>query len=123
LGDNADLVIDEYVYKPNADGNKAALKVAAGVARFVSGAMEKAGGGKALNISTPVATIGIRGTDFFVELNDQRLAVALFSGRDVVVSNAGGTTVLRPGQGTDVIGTAAPTAAKPWAPDRINRAL
>ncbi len=90
---------------------------------MVAGAIEGTGGTGALSITTPVATIGIRGTDFFVELEGDRLQVALFSGYEVTVTNAAGTTVLRPGEGTDVWGTAAPTPGIPWGPDRVNRAL
>jgi len=123
MGANADFTVDSYAYNPNGGENNAALKIVKGAARFVAGSMERTGGANALKINTPVATIGIRGTDFFVEADQSRSAVALFSGFDVAVSNAAGTTVLQPGQGTDVVGTGAPTAARPWAPDRINRAL
>ncbi len=123
LGPNAEVVIDEYVYNPNGGENRAALKVAAGAARVVSGALERLGGPQSIKVNTPVATIGIRGTDFFIEQTPTRLSVALFSGLTVDVTNASGTTVLRPGEGTDVFGPMAPTPARTWAPDRINRAL
>ena len=123
LGPNANVLVDEYVFNPNGGGNSAVLKVAAGAVRVVSGAMERIGGPQSIKVNTPVATIGIRGTDFFIEQTPARLSVALFSGLTVDVTNAGGTTVLRPGEGTDVFGTLGPTPARPWAPDRINRAL
>ena len=121
LGENADLVVDTFVYNPGGGENNAVLKIVSGAARFVAGALEKADA-KALKIETPVASIGIRGTDFFVEASGRHLAVALFSGFSIGVTNDSGTTVLQPSQGTDVIGTSAPTAARPWAPDRIDRA-
>ncbi len=123
LGPDADVVIDEFVYAPERKAANAALRFVAGTARVVAGAIEDTGGQGAFSITTPVATIGIRGTDFFVELDGDHLQVALFSGYEVTVTNAAGTTVLRPGEGTDVWGVAAPTPGIPWGPDRVNRAL
>lgn len=123
LGPGADVVIDEFVYAPEARTARAALRVTAGAARVLAGAVERLGGQGALSITTPVATIGIRGTDVFLELDGDHLQVALFSGYEVNVTNAAGTTVLRPGEGTDIWGTAAPTPGIPWGPDRVNRAL
>ncbi len=122
LGPNGELVIDEFVYDPAGKGGGMAMKVANGTARFVAGAIEKVSGPAAIKVATPVATIGIRGTDFFINLDQSHLQVALFSGVEVAVSNAAGTAILHPGEGTDVYGTARPTAARPWAPDRINGA-
>lgn len=123
LGPNADVVIDEFVYTPEKKTGSAILRIAAGTARVLAGAIEDTGGEGAFSITTPVATIGVRGTDFFVEMDGDHLEVALFSGYEVTVTNAAGTTVLRPGEGTDVWGAAAPTPGIPWGPDRVNRAL
>jgi hypothetical protein len=123
LGPDADVVIDDFVYAPEKKAGNAALRITAGTARVIAGAIEDNGGSQAFSIRTPVATIGIRGTDFFVELEGDHLQVALFSGYEVTVTNAAGTTVLRPGEGTDVWGVAAPTPGIPWGPDRVNRAL
>jgi hypothetical protein len=124
LGPNAEVVIDEFVYNPNGGTNTAALRVTAGAMRLVAGALERVGGGEAITVATPVGTIGIRGTDFFVEMEDGRhLAVALFSGYEVAVINAGGQTVLRPGEGTDIWAAAAPSQALTWGTERVNRAL
>ena len=98
LGPDAEVIIDEFVYAPDKKSGNAALRFAAGTARIVAGAIEDNGGAAAFSISTPVATIGIRGTDFFVELDGDHLQVALFSGYEVTVTNAAGTTVLRPGE-------------------------
>jgi len=125
LGPSADVVIDEFVYNPNGGANNAALRVTAGAMRLVAGAVEAVGGGQAVRVTTPVGTIGIRGTDFFVEMEDgNHLAVALFSGYEINIVNAAGETVLRPGEGTDVWGeTVAPSRPLSWGFDRINRAL
>lgn len=111
LGPNADVVIDEFAYNPNGGGNTAALRVTGGAMRLVAGAVERIGGPQAVKVATPVGNIGIRGTDFFVELEDNHLAVALFSGFEVAVTNGAGETILRPGEGSDIWGTVAPSQA------------
>ena len=130
LGPKADVVIDEFVYNPNGGAtgaNRAALRVTGGAMRLVAGAVERVGGAKSITVSTAVGTIGIRGTDFFVEMNADHLAVALFSGFEIAVANTAGETVLRPGEGTDIWaqGTAAVTPSRPliWNNERVNRAL
>ncbi len=129
LGPSADVVIDEFVFNPSGGANSAALRVTGGAMRLVAGAVERVGGTQAVKVSTPVGTIGVRGTDFFVEMEDgAHLAVALFSGYEVVVTNDAGNTVLRPGEGTDIWGggsefLSGPSQPLSWGTDRINRAL
>lgn len=123
LGPSAEVVVDEFVYNPNGGTNNAVLRVTAGAMRLVAGAIETAGGPQAVTVTTPVATIGIRGTDFFVEQKAEHLSVALFSGYRIAVTNPTGQTLLRPGEGTDIWGTGAPTQALTWGSERINRAL
>ncbi|MDX2221951.1 MAG: FecR domain-containing protein [Rhodospirillaceae bacterium] len=121
LGPDAEVLVDEFVYGRGAADN-AVLKLVSGPARFISGALARAENER-FSVNTPVAVIGIRGTDFFTEQRGERLSVALFSGYAVAVTNDSGTTVLRPGEGTDAYGPAQPTPALSWQPDRINRAL
>ncbi|MCB2107637.1 MAG: FecR domain-containing protein, partial [Rhodobacteraceae bacterium] len=121
LGPNADILIDEFVFA-NTDNDGAVFNLISGPARFVTGRLERARG-KGIDVTTPVASIGIRGTDFFTEYSGDKLAVALFSGYKVDVTNTAGTTTLHPGEGTDTFGAGGPTPALSWQPDRINRAL
>jgi hypothetical protein len=123
LGPKADVVIDEFVYNPTGGAAKAALRVTGGAMRLVAGAVERIGGAAAITVGTPVGSIGIRGTDFFIEMEDDHLSVALFSGYEITVTNGGGQTVLWPGEGTDVYNTVAPSRPLVWNADRVNRAL
>lgn len=61
LGGEARMVVDEFVYDPGAGADKAAFDVLQGVFLFVSGEVAK-DGPDAMTLTTPVATIGIRGT-------------------------------------------------------------
>lgn len=62
--EHSQLLIDEFVYDPNSKGTgKLAMKVALGTVRYASGAIAKNDPSK-VNIRTPTATVGVRGTDF-----------------------------------------------------------
>ncbi len=61
LDENGRIVIDELVYDPGNDEGSASMFVLQGAMSFVSGQLAKVNP-DAVQISTPVATIGIRGT-------------------------------------------------------------
>lgn len=62
--EHSQLLIDEFVYDPNSKGtSKLAMKVALGTVRYASGAIAKNDPSR-VNIRTPTATVGVRGTDF-----------------------------------------------------------
>ncbi|WP_416898341.1 MAG: DVUA0089 family protein [Minwuia sp.] len=61
IGESARMVIDDFVYDPSANTGNAVVNVLQGSFSFVSGAVAKTGD-DALTVSTPVLTIGIRGT-------------------------------------------------------------
>ena len=58
IGPNSNLVIDNFVYDPSAGTGKIAASLTKGALRFVGGQLSHQG---AATVSTPVATIGIRG--------------------------------------------------------------
>lgn len=58
IGPNSDIVIDEYVYDPNAGQGRMALTLTRGALRYIGGRISHGGGAE---VKTPVATIGIRG--------------------------------------------------------------
>ena len=61
LADSGQMTIDEMVYDPSSQSGKSAVSVAEGLFTFVSGQIAKTDV-EAMTISTPVATIGVRGT-------------------------------------------------------------
>ena len=61
IGPKCEMVIDEFVYDPKKDVNSLSANVRKGMFRFASGKVSKANP-DAVNISTQVASIGIRGT-------------------------------------------------------------
>ena len=62
---NARITIDNYVYEDGGQQNSALFNVAKGTAAFVAAAVAKTGD---MKISTPTATLGIRGTTGLVEV-------------------------------------------------------
>jgi hypothetical protein len=58
VGRNSSIVIDEYVYDPNAGTGSMVASVGKGVMRFVGGQISHT---KGVTVNTPVATLGIRG--------------------------------------------------------------
>jgi hypothetical protein len=72
VGANAQLMIDRFVYDP-ASGKSFAASVAKGAFRFMSGRSDRGG---SASVSTPVATIGIRGTIFDGVVGPDAIAIA-----------------------------------------------
>lgn len=57
------LLVDDFVYDPNKSTGRLAMKVALGTVRYASGAIAK-NNPVNVNVRTPTATVGVRGTDF-----------------------------------------------------------
>jgi len=64
---NAGIVVNEFVYEEGGKGNTAAFKIARGTVAFVASLVAKNGD---MTISTPTATLGIRGTTGIVDVPD-----------------------------------------------------
>jgi hypothetical protein len=123
LSEKVKLTLDTYIYNRTAGPGTIKFEVA-GAFRFVSGRLSKLAKSE-VSVTTPVANIGIRGTDFWAgPIDDQALGVFLIAGA-VSVSNAAGTRVLnRSGQGTNIAAPgAAPGPVTFWPADKVNRAL
>lgn len=123
LGENAKLTLDRYVFDPAAGRGTIRFTVV-GALRFLSGQLSKLARSD-VTVRTSVATIGIRGTEFWGgPIDDQALGVFLIEGA-VRVSNAAGARILnRRGQGTNIArADAAPGPVTFWPQDKVNRAL
>jgi len=64
LAEDARMVVDELVYDPASDSNTAAFSLVQGLFVLVSGDITKTG---EMDIETPVATVGIRGTSVAIQ--------------------------------------------------------
>jgi len=70
ITENSRLLIDDFVYDGgNSNKGKLGLKVALGTVRYASGGIAH-GNSNGVNIRTPTATIGVRGTDFLMSVDE-----------------------------------------------------
>jgi hypothetical protein len=78
ITENSKLIIDEYIFDPNKGVGKMSMKIALGTVRFASGAIAK-NNNENINIQTPVATVGVRGTSFSMTVDEvgQSLVILL----------------------------------------------
>jgi hypothetical protein len=123
VGEKAKLTLDTFVFDPAA-GNGAIKFGVTGALRFVSGKLTKLASSD-VRVNTGVATLGIRGTEFWGgPIDDQALGVFLVTGV-VSVSNAAGEQILsRPGQGTNIATPgSAPGPVTFWPQDKVDRAV
>jgi hypothetical protein len=70
MTENSKLLIDDFVYDPkNKSVGKLSMKVALGTARYASGAVAHNNPNN-VSITTPTATIAVRGTDFTATVDE-----------------------------------------------------
>ncbi len=100
LSDGGKMVLDELVFDPTSGEGNMAIDIVEGAFSFVSGEIAKTGS-DAMTVSTPVATLGIRGTTVAgkaaVEGNENSFTLLQDAGGTVgqiSVSNAAGTQTL-----------------------------
>jgi hypothetical protein len=73
LSANAKITIDTYVYTDGGSNNNGAFDIAKGTVAFVAAQVAKTGN---MQITTPTATLGIRGTTGLVEVPEDGAAAA-----------------------------------------------
>lgn len=98
LGDNGRIVLDEMVYDPSAQTGKLGMSLVTGVMSFVSGQIAKTDP-DAMVLSTPIATVGIRGTTGSVS-SGNTLTIVMSRDPD---GKVGEIIVSTPSGGTQVI--------------------
>ena len=70
ITENSKLVIDDFVYSDkNKSQGRLGLKIALGTIRYASGTIAHRNP-NSVNIRTPTATIGVRGTDFVMSVDE-----------------------------------------------------
>lgn len=99
VGPNSSLVIDRFVYDPDANTAQVAASLGRGVFRFIGGRTSKTEGGVQLN--TPVGTVGIRGgmADLnFTGTGGNIAQIDLLFGNEVTLNGPnGGDRLFQPG--------------------------
>ncbi len=122
LSGNTRITIDQFVYEPDGTSSQA-LMMLTGIFRFASGGIAKASP-RDVAFSTPVATIGIRGTVFVggvltvgMPVGQSHYGFQISEGAIEVISPGGSVVLDEPGEGTflPLDGVAAPTAVRQWS--------
>jgi hypothetical protein len=100
------------------------MRLISGAFRMVTGAITKVSGSRGLQVSTPIATIGVRGTDFWGDQGTESLAVGLLSEGLVVITSPGGdVTLSEPLTWTEILSPGAtPTPPRPMSPQKLEEA-
>lgn len=125
VGPNSDLVIDRFVYNPATGTGAMTANLARGIFRYIGGKLSKQP--NAVTITTPAATIGIRGAVVLIEVDPSgRVAVIFEYGKGVTVTGRNGATqtITRPGYEVVVDAPgASPSAPFPALPGLTARIL
>jgi hypothetical protein len=119
LKEHTEVYIDEIYYDPNPNLSKMSMRMVMGTARFASGSkglINKAN----IDIQTPTATIGIRGTDFTTTIDElgRSLIVLLPDANgdpsgEISVSNMAGTVLLTKSYQATMVSTLDSTPTTP----------
>ena len=120
LGENATLVVDEFIYDPSMSRAELSLRVIRG-ASYTSGRIEGVNGAK-VQIRTPVGAIGLRGTTVWGGPIDRGYGVIVLNG-EVTAKGRRGTVTLKQGRGTMLFGDGKPQRAAAWPAGRMKRAV
>jgi len=123
LGEQASVVIDRYVFDPDQGIGETVLQATKGAFRFATGRIKKLNDRK-IAVSTPVADIGVRGTEFWGGPLGAKYGVFLLDGEVIVSNQAGRVTLSAPGQGTDIPSPLDPPGpVKVWGAEKVARAV
>ena len=119
LTEHSRVLIDEVIYDPDPSKSKMVMRFAMGTARFTSGMsgnMNKAN----IDIQTPTAQIGIRGTDFTTTVDElgRSLIVLLpdangSASGEITVTNDGGVVTLNEAFQATMVSTISSAPVKP----------
>ncbi|HEX7533043.1 MAG TPA: FecR family protein [Methyloceanibacter sp.] len=101
LGENANVVIDRYVYDPDKGNGEAMLQTTKGAFRFAAGRIKELKENTIL-ITTAFADIAVRGTAFWAGPIDGKYGVLLLQGEVAVSNQAGSVTLSKAGEGTNI---------------------
>jgi hypothetical protein len=80
LGENANVVIDRFVYDPQKSKADVVLKASRGALRFAGGKIDQVQH-KSVVVNTPNAALAVRGTHFWVGPVNNKYGVLLLKGK------------------------------------------
>ncbi len=100
LKEHSRVLIDTIYYDPNPSLSKMSMRMVSGTARFASGSLGLVNKAN-IEITTPTATIAVRGTDFTTTIDEIGRSLIILLPDDqgrpsgvIEVTNSGGTVIL-----------------------------
>jgi FecR protein len=94
IAPNTNLVIDEFVYDPASNSGHMLTKLTQGTLQYIGGQLSHQG---AVTITTPAATIGIRGATGTFSYGPNGAQIITQYGQFTITNGAGTIVVTRPG--------------------------
>ena len=107
IGEKSEVVLDAFIYDAETSAGEFVAALGTGLFRFVTGELQSEG----FTIATPVATIGVRGTDFSVLVEQSGATTAACYAGAICIKPIGGREVcIEAGQTGTVAGVGAAVA-------------
>ena len=124
LGENSEFKIEDYLFYRKKGVGKVVMSITIGTFKVVSGGIS-ALQNNSFALNSPVATIGIRGTEFLGGPINGVYEIVLLKGKAIIIENSvGRVEITQPGFGTRVTGAnVEPTTPVQWAPAKLQRAI
>ena len=79
VGENTELTIDDFVYDPQTNNGNFITNIKSGVVKTISGKISETNP-ENLEIKIPNGSLGVRGTEFLVSLNEKKESTVLLLG-------------------------------------------
>ena len=86
LAPNTTIILDQFVFNPNGSGQMG-LQMTQGALRFIGGTLSR---GQEATVTTPTATIGIRGSSALVIYQNGETITVFLAGERLCITSAGG---------------------------------
>jgi len=96
LGPNTTIVLDTFVFDPTSGGGEIGIGLAEGTLRFIGGSLSR---DTPATVTTPAATIGIRGSTGIVSYIDGEVAAVFIAGEQMCLSTGSGRPACTSRQG------------------------
>lgn len=111
VGNRSEVMLDTYVYNPTSNNGSFNINTVKGAFRYVGG---KLPGGPKFVITTPTASIGVRGTEFDIDVSAGKTDIVLYEGEIYVYNKSGEVTTLdSSGQAASVLSSGAISIFEP----------
>ena len=112
VGPESEVTLDRFVYNPDRNTGRVAIDISRGVFRFVTGSQDP----KDYAITTPIATIEVRGTEFHLLVERDYIVPALVHGALRMTTVQGRVVSLtEPGTTVTIYANGQVVGPSPWS--------